>query len=157
MQDTKAGSPYEGEPQESTAPDATAASGKNPGVVTISQGTLTSFQRDVLRAIAASHPHHDPDADHPHGLRIRETLELWYGTQVNHGRLYPNLDTLVEHGLVAKTDLDGRTNTYQLTKEGRYWLRQHAQRWVNAAEALHASNESGADQDQREGQGDDDA
>jgi DNA-binding PadR family transcriptional regulator len=37
---------------------------------------------------------------------------------VNHGRLYPNLDDLVEMGLVEKSELDKRTNQYALTDEG---------------------------------------
>ena len=37
--------------------------------------------------------------DEPHGLAIKEELEGYYESEVNHGRLYPNLDTLVEKGL----------------------------------------------------------
>jgi DNA-binding PadR family transcriptional regulator len=56
--------------------------------------------------------------DEPHGLAIKEELEGYYESEVNHGRLYPNLDTLVEKGLVEKGQLDRRTNFYTLTRRG---------------------------------------
>ena len=52
---------------------------------------LTGFQRDLLYVIAG--------LDEPH-------------------RLYPNLDTLVDKGLVEKGQRDRRTNFYTLTRRG---------------------------------------
>ena len=72
---------------------------------------LTGFQRDLLYVIAG--------LEEPHGLAIKEELETYYETEIHHGRLYPNLDTLVEKGLVEKGQLDRRTNTYSLTRRGR--------------------------------------
>ena len=72
---------------------------------------LTAFQRDLLYVIAG--------LDKPHGLAIKAELETYYETEVHHGRLYPNLDTLVEKGLVEKGSLDRRTNVYTLTARGR--------------------------------------
>jgi len=72
---------------------------------------LTGFQRDLLYVIAGG--------EEPHGLAIKEELENYYETEIHHGRLYPNLDTLVEKGLVEKGQLDRRTNTYSLTRRGR--------------------------------------
>jgi DNA-binding PadR family transcriptional regulator len=54
-----------------------------------------------------------------YGLAIKRELESYYGTEVNHGRLYPNLDDLVEMDLVGKSELDKRTNQYELTELGR--------------------------------------
>ncbi len=71
---------------------------------------LTGFQRDLLYVIAGM--------DEPHGLAIKQELESYYGTEINHGRLYPNLDTLVEKGLVEKGQIDKRTNSYTLTQRG---------------------------------------
>lgn len=71
---------------------------------------LTGFQRDLLYVIAG--------LDEPHGLAIKEELELYYEGDVNHGRLYPNLDTLVEKGMVEKGQRDRRTNFYILTSRG---------------------------------------
>lgn len=72
---------------------------------------LTEFQRDILTIIAG--------LDEPHGLAIKEALDDYYGEDINHGRLYPNLDTLVEKGLVEKGEKDRRTNEYRVTERGR--------------------------------------
>lgn len=71
---------------------------------------LTGFQRDLLYVIAGS--------DEPHGLAIKDELEDYYEKEIHHGRLYPNLDTLVEKGLVEKGQQDRRTNYYALTRRG---------------------------------------
>lgn len=70
---------------------------------------LTAFQQHILTVLSEK-PRY--------GLAIKRELESYYGTEVNHGRLYPNLNDLVERGLVAKSALDKRTNQYELTKEG---------------------------------------
>ncbi|WP_299335305.1 PadR family transcriptional regulator [Haloplanus sp.] len=70
---------------------------------------LTAFQQNIL-VILAEEP--------MYGLAIKSHLETYYGTEVNHGRLYPNLDDLVEMGLVEKSELDKRTNQYELTDDG---------------------------------------
>ena len=72
---------------------------------------LTGFQRDALYVVAG--------LDEPHGLAIKEELEKYYESEVNHGRLYPNLDTLVEKGLIEKGTLDKRTNFYTVTRRGQ--------------------------------------
>ena len=72
---------------------------------------LTGFQRDLLYVIAGK--------DEPHGLAIKEELEDYYEKEIHHGRLYPNLDTLVDKGLVDKGQRDRRTNYYALTDRGR--------------------------------------
>ncbi len=71
---------------------------------------LTAFQQNIL-IVLAEEPRY--------GLAIKRTLEEYYGTEVNHGRLYPNLDDLVEMGLIEKSELDKRTNQYELTDAGR--------------------------------------
>jgi DNA-binding PadR family transcriptional regulator len=71
---------------------------------------LTAFQQNIL-AILAEEP--------MYGLAIKRELEDYYETDVNHGRLYPNLDDLVELDLVEKSELDKRTNQYALTERGR--------------------------------------
>jgi DNA-binding PadR family transcriptional regulator len=72
---------------------------------------LTGFQRDLLYVIGGR--------DDPHGLAIKEELEEYYEKEIHHGRLYPNLDTLVDKGLVEKSQRDRRTNEYTLTRRGR--------------------------------------
>ena len=71
---------------------------------------LTAFQQNIL-VILAEEPRY--------GLAIKRELETYYDDEVNHGRLYPNLDDLVELGLVEKSELDKRTNQYGLTEEGK--------------------------------------
>lgn len=72
---------------------------------------LTGFQRDLLYAIAG--------LENPKGLAIKEVLDDYYGRGINHGRLYPNLDTLVDKGLIEKGKKDDRTNEYNLTTRGK--------------------------------------
>ncbi|MFB6164182.1 MAG: helix-turn-helix transcriptional regulator, partial [Haloarculaceae archaeon] len=62
---------------------------------------LTAFQQNIL-VILSEEPRY--------GLAIKRELETYYDSEVNHGRLYPNLDDLVEMGLVEKSELDKRTN-----------------------------------------------
>jgi len=73
-------------------------------------GDMTAFQRDVLVLLTK--------VGSTHGLGLKDRLTDLYGEEVNHGRLYPNLDTLVENGLVEKGEIDKRTNSYELTDEG---------------------------------------
>jgi DNA-binding PadR family transcriptional regulator len=70
---------------------------------------LTAFQQNILTILAE---------EARYGLAIKRELETYYSSEVNHGRLYPNLDDLVEMGLVEKSELDKRTNQYALTDEG---------------------------------------
>jgi len=70
---------------------------------------LTAFQQNILAILAE---------EARYGLAIKRELEDYYGTEVNHGRLYPNLDDLVEDDLVEKSELDKRTNEYELTEAG---------------------------------------
>ncbi|WP_436348940.1 PadR family transcriptional regulator [Natronorubrum sp. FCH18a] len=72
---------------------------------------LTGFQRDLLYTIAGQ--------EEPHGLAIKDELENYYENEIHHGRLYPNLDTIVDKGLVEKGEVDRRTNFYTLTARGR--------------------------------------
>jgi len=87
---------------------------------------LTAFQRDLLYVIAGM--------DRPYGLEIKKALDKYYEKEIQHGQLYPNLDTLVEKGLVEKGELDRRTNYYNLTRRGQReitarqeWEEQYAQ------------------------------
>lgn len=80
---------------------------------------LTGFQRDLLYVIAG--------LENPHGLAVKAELETYYEKEINAGRLYPNLDALVEKGLVEKGDKDRRTNVYTLTRRGQ---REIEARWA---------------------------
>jgi DNA-binding PadR family transcriptional regulator len=71
---------------------------------------LTGFQRDLLYVIAGM--------DDPKGLGVSEELQHAYDNDINRGRLYPNLDTLVEKGLVEKGSQNDLTNFYAVTEQG---------------------------------------
>ncbi|WP_243637937.1 helix-turn-helix transcriptional regulator, partial [Natrarchaeobius oligotrophus] len=71
---------------------------------------LTKFQLRCLATLARQDRH---------GIGIREVVEEYYGEEQTHGRLYPNLDQLVEKGVVEKSERDRRTNNYALTETGR--------------------------------------
>lgn len=72
---------------------------------------LTGFPRNSLYLIAG--------LEDPKGLSIPDELDDYSGSEINHGRLYPNLDTLVEKGLVDKSKKDDRTNEYSLSNRGQ--------------------------------------
>ncbi|GAA1341854.1 PadR family transcriptional regulator [Streptomyces sanglieri] len=85
---------------------------------------LTGFQRDLLYVISGS--------DQPSGQDVKDEVEIYYSSEINHGRLYPNLDTLVNKELVEKGQLDRRTNYYEITGDGeqriknrREWEQQY--------------------------------
>ncbi|MFC4989356.1 PadR family transcriptional regulator [Saliphagus infecundisoli] len=71
---------------------------------------LTGFQRDLLYVINGF--------DQPSGQSVKEELEDHYDGEINHGRLYPNLDTVVNKELVEQGELDRRTNYYAITEAG---------------------------------------
>ncbi|WP_435098449.1 helix-turn-helix transcriptional regulator [Halarchaeum sp. P4] len=84
---------------------------------------LTAFQRDLLHALRREGP--------SKGLTVKRVVGDYYGEEINHGRLYPNLDDLVTEGLVAKRERDGRTNEYELTDAGEHALVEREE-WVAA-------------------------
>ncbi|WP_336036929.1 helix-turn-helix transcriptional regulator [Halobacterium yunchengense] len=83
---------------------------------------LTGFQRDLLVVTAG--------LAEPNGLDIKEELEQYYEGDINHGRLYPNLDELVDKGLLEKGRQDERTNEYGVTGRGDRELRAR-RKWEN--------------------------
>lgn len=83
---------------------------------------LTKFQRDILYILAG--------LDEPNGSEIRTHLEEYYETTVDRGQLYPNLDSLVESGLIDKNREEKRQNAYTLTPEGQREIKNRRQ-WEN--------------------------
>jgi len=86
---------------------------------------LTAFQRDILWILSEGPKY---------GLAIKRTLEDLYNEEVNHGRLYPNLDQLAEKGLLEKGEIDDRTNSYELTDTALSEL-EDRQSWERGEEA----------------------
>ncbi|WP_129115805.1 PadR family transcriptional regulator [Halegenticoccus tardaugens] len=83
---------------------------------------LTGFQRDLVYVIAGF--------DEPSGQDVKEELETRFDEEINHGRLYPNLDVLVQRGYVEKGTIDRRTNSYSLSEYGREQLEER-RKWEN--------------------------
>lgn len=77
---------------------------------------LTGFQRDLLYVIAGN--------EQPSGQDVKDEIEQYYSSEINHGRLYPNLDTVVNKELVEKGQLDRRTNYYDTTDDGLEQLQE---------------------------------
>lgn len=77
---------------------------------------LSGFQRDLLYVISGM--------DQPSGQQAKEQLERYLDGDINHGRLYPNLDTLVTKEYVEKGPIDRRTNYYAITERGENLIRE---------------------------------
>ena len=90
---------------------------------TIRYRGCTDFQKRTLRVIA--------EYGDPYGLKVKEGLQDYYQEEINHGRLYPNLDTLVELGFVVKSQRDRRSNHYEITETGRDVLTAEIERDYN--------------------------
>lgn len=69
---------------------------------------LTSFQRDILYVVVGKND--------PSGQEIKTELQGAMG-EITHGRLYPNLDTLVKKDYLEKGQIDRRTNFYRVTEK----------------------------------------
>jgi DNA-binding PadR family transcriptional regulator len=86
-------------------------------------GDLTQLKRDILVVTNG--------LDDPKGLEIKEELDAYYEESINHGRLYPNLDSLADSGYLKKFEVTGRSNGYRLTDTGQKLLRSRHQ-WEKA-------------------------
>lgn len=82
---------------------------------------LTSFQRDILYVASGK--------DEPSGQEIKDELEGEL-EEITHGRLYPNLDTLVEQEYLDKGMIDRRSNYYAVTEKGKTEL-ERRRAWEN--------------------------
>lgn len=83
--------------------------------ITAPSTDLTAFQQHCLLGLA--------EEGETHGLGLKEWLEQFYDKEIHHSRLYPNLDTLCDKGLVQKIEVDRRTNEYTLTARGKREVR----------------------------------
>lgn len=73
---------------------------------------LSAFQRDLLFVVAGMD-------ETQYGMAIKRALESYRGEEVPHARLYTNLDRVAEAGYITSSEIDGRTNEYELTEDGR--------------------------------------
>ena len=99
---------------------------------------LSAFQRDLLYVVA--------DLDTPYGLEIKRGLKEYYHKDVNSGRVYQNLNILVDKGCIEKSAVDKRTNAYTLTqkaviamKNRHHWQQTQVERRIQI-EALQVDS-----------------
>ncbi|MFC4550091.1 MULTISPECIES: helix-turn-helix transcriptional regulator [Halorussus] len=90
---------------------------------------LHAFERDLLYAVRTLEREDEP----PKGLAVKEHLEPDYRDRIHHSRLYQNLNGLVDRGLLAKGEKDGRTSEYETTDEGRHLVDRRAKRLAERA------------------------
>ncbi|WP_228546350.1 helix-turn-helix transcriptional regulator [Halegenticoccus tardaugens] len=62
--------------------------------------------------------------DQPSGQQIKTELEDARTEEITHGRLYPNLDVLVNKDYAETGQIDRRINYYEITDEDRTALRK---------------------------------
>jgi len=91
---------------------------------------LTGFERDLLVEIY--------QMDQPSGQAIRGRMEAEHGEDVKDGRLYKNLNDLVDYGLIDKGEQDLRTNYYEITDDGRRLVEETAQSFASATSRVAA-------------------
>lgn len=117
-------------------------------------GELTAFKQDLIVATLRLGGYPDtPEDDRPYGLGIKDELERLYDDDVNHGRLYPNLDRLVDAGLMEKHERDKRTNTYCTTDRAVNILHVYLSEWVGLRhdrnQLMHGAESKRREQDDR--------
>lgn len=81
---------------------------------------LTAFQRDILYVIVGM--------GEPRGVAVKEELDKYYEDEIVYSRLYQNLNRLADMELIAKGQIDDRTNKYVITEEGTSALSEY-QEW----------------------------
>ena len=99
---------------------------------------LTGFERDLLVDIY--------QMDQPSGQDILDRLEANHGEDVKHGRLYPNLDDLVDYGLIDKGEQNRRTNYYEVTNDGRRLVEETARYFASIGATRRVAADGGREQ-----------
>jgi len=94
---------------------------------------LTGFERDLIVEIH--------QMEQPSGQDILDRLEAEHGEVVTTGQLYPNLDDLVDYGLLNKGEQNRRTNYYEVTNDGRRLVEDTARYFAS----IGATNPDAAD------------
>ena len=81
---------------------------------------LTAFQWSLLQAAS--------ELVKPSGQTIKRHVDAspYHDEDMGHGRLYPNLEAIIEAGYVKKGEQDARTNYYEITDEGKDALETRA-------------------------------
>lgn len=96
---------------------------------------LTRFQQQVLSALGEVEKSGEHKYHVPHGLAVKDKLEAseYLGEEVQHGRMYPNLDALADNDLIEKQEVDNRTSGYTVSARGAQYLVKTGSQMVSAA------------------------
>lgn len=91
---------------------------------------LTAFQTYLLSLI-----HRFETVE---GVTLQNALEDLFPEDINHGRLYPSLDRMVDSGLISKQtkESDKRRKEYSLTGRGE-WVAEEYLRFVQETITPH--------------------
>ena len=81
---------------------------------------LTAIQRDLLFVVSGM--------DDSSGKAIKSELESTQDRDLLAGRVYTNLNELVDENLIDKGSKNGRTNEYSLTEKGHEAVKNR-RRW----------------------------
>lgn len=92
---------------------------------------LSAFQRDLLTAVAAIEAGGTTD--------ISSKLNDHYPQLVNQGRVYPNVQDLLDRGLLEQHEREFDTPEYSLTETGRTALHNYRQ-WIATSLKTEGSN-----------------
>lgn len=111
---------------------------------------INKWQTTILAAAAA--------ADDQNGQDIARRIEQAHGVDVSNGRLYPNLDALVDAGLLTQRTDGGRANRHNVTDRGMRelearldYLLRHADANPRYDLAARTDPEAGVDLERRDG------
>ena len=99
---------------------------------------LNSSNRDLLVEIY--------QMDHPSGQAIRHRMQAEHGEDVTTTRLYSNLNDLVDHGLLDKGEQDQRTNSYEVTNDGRRLVEDTARYFESIGATSRVAADGGREQ-----------
>ena len=96
---------------------------------------LNGSKRDLLVEIY--------QLDQPSGQDIRRRMEAEHDEEVTHGRLYSNLNDLVDVGLLDKGELDLRTNYYKITNDGQRLVEDTARYFESTGATSRVAGDGG--------------
>ncbi|RDZ65987.1 DNA-binding protein [Haloferax sp. Atlit-12N] len=91
---------------------------------------LSEVEQQIVKAVIEIE---NEVGDDPYGVAIKHILEERYGREISNATVYPNLDDLVEMGVIEKGEIDRRTNAYHSTPLARSMVAGEAEHMASLA------------------------
>ncbi|RDZ39396.1 DNA-binding protein [Haloferax sp. Atlit-10N] len=91
---------------------------------------LTGFQQQLVKAVIEFE---NQEGESPYGVQVKRSLSEWYGHEVSNAQIYPNIDDLVDMGVLDREPLDKRTKAVQSTPLARQMLAGEAEHMAHVA------------------------